>query len=309
MKHFPLSEALEIVFENVKLFFDRCCQYLTELEIDHLTLICLYFLNMRPLIHLTDMTLWHDTSLDDKVGFTALKRINMSRLFPNLNSVELRRSCDRALDSPDFCSRRTGEIVRYIPTKFDDEDDDDDQQEYTCNTVRTIKISGYPRLQFSSISVVFPHVKSAHLVVFLEPMDSFSSLWTAWPDIEEITLTERLEVTTSRVWDAAFCGITEEEVARLQRMESSQLARLQLAPIRPSILNLTRLKKIRIEVPHKYSCSKEKCAGFFSKVTGCLAIARMPQLSVQVQRKECRKNWLNPCRYKLDHLKPYVKFV
>ena len=242
MKHFPLTEALEAVFQNVKCFFDRCCEYLTDLEIDHLTLICLYFLDMKPLNYLTHMTLWHDTSLDDKVGFTALNRINMARLFPNLHSVELRRSCDRASDPPDYCSRRTGEILRYIPTKFEDHDNtrQDGSGGYTCTTVRSIKISGYPRLQFSSISIVFPNVTQAHLVVFLEPLESFSSLWTAWPKIEEITFTERLEVTPSKVWDAAFCGITEEECSRLHRMDTSQLMKLHIVPIRPSILNLTR---------------------------------------------------------------------
>ena len=67
----------------------------------------------------------------------------------------------------------------------------------------------------------------------------YGDVWSYWPQLESIEVMERCE-SLGVDFDGQFLGINPEEVELLGELDDESLEKLNIVPIRPSVLTMQR---------------------------------------------------------------------
>ena len=110
-------------------------------------------------------------------------------------------------------------------------------------TTRTLKLDLDVNTQLlRDLSSIFPNVKS--LVVDMNgkagrPAFPYGDLWSCRPQLESIKVIDKCE-SLGVDYDARVLGINPEEVEVLNQWDDVLLGKLNIVPIRPSVLTMQR---------------------------------------------------------------------
>ena len=91
---------------------------------------------------------------------------------------------------------------------------------------------------------IFPHVSQITLteerMMMADPEEMpYEVLWTHWSQVEFMEIAEmRFELGEN--FDAEFLGLNQEDVNLLRQMDDESLDRMNIVPIRPSVLTMKR---------------------------------------------------------------------
>ncbi|CAG7838071.1 unnamed protein product [Allacma fusca] len=281
---FLTEEALPNWLSTLESLWKCCSLSLDELEINHLDLIVLSTAGFPALPHVSTVTVTFDICVVKRDGQPKLRCINFPRMFPNLKVVKVH---------PDFDEPHKGRDM--IPSRGDRQD---------------------PSLHWTvvlSMAKIFPTVK--HFTVRGCPEVAYfcEALWTAWKDLESICFTS-VKCSSSFHIDPCIIGISEPEWKYWKDIkEDLNFDKLQFAPVRSSLRNCSKLKKLRLEFTHR----KDSCRPFqltlLTELSGACAFSRIPNLQVEIVRSKCSAEYnFNgildriPCCFALDTLAPYV---
>ncbi|CAG7815801.1 unnamed protein product [Allacma fusca] len=262
---------------------------------DHLNLILMTssFRNLR-FSNVEKLILRYGRFIDNIEGYPTLLKLDWAMHFPNLKEVCI---TDSKLD----CRCRS----RYIKDHF--------RQfpgQYSCVTVTKLTLVSSELIrdarQLPMFRDLFPNVK---IFSFQESfyINLLMSLWTTWPDLEEIVV--QLGEPYVRNFDSIIVGISEEEVKHLLEQDLD-LELLQVVPTRPSLQNLTKLKKLTVILsPHsKSKCnqlrSKNRSGISLTRLSGLCGFSRLPELQVEIHRDLCSEN----CQFEIRDLEQFVNF-
>ena len=103
-------------------------------------------------------------------------------------------------------------------------------------------------INMSSIKTVFPNVTSLGIImqdtdVTEAHLPPFQEIWELWPNLAEFSFEGKTNFL-ERNCDADFCGINEQEVELLRRMDEEYLKAVHIVPIRPCPLTMPSQLKI-----------------------------------------------------------------
>ena len=103
----------------------------------------------------------------------------------------------------------------------------------------------YRMLSLRDVGKIFPDVRTfvlRHPIPFVTlpplPLAPYADLWASWPKLETITVNDTEHLRTN--CDAQFLGINPEEVEILRELDDESLERLNIVPVRPSVLTMLR---------------------------------------------------------------------
>ena len=189
-----------------------------------------------PLVHITFPPL---------VNLKKLAISTVATIQPVLN---LLRSIDYSVQLPALA-----EVELLLDLHYDNDQDleqhfDNIQNmpvdQHSCVTVRKLKLSlDWERVAFRGLSLIFPNV--INLTDSGPYFDTtsdvpYSSLWAHWPYLEVVYLTAEGALEGSRNYDAEFLGINSEEVRLLREMDEETLEKMNIVPVKPSVLTMPR---------------------------------------------------------------------
>ena len=116
-------------------------------------------------------------------------------------------------------------------------------------TVKTLEISAeFDLLTVVELSHIFPNVVNLKLWGEIgQPTQAAAfalhrDVWASWPELESLSVQEHRGTLTWN-FDAEFLGINYEEVEILRQLDDESLEKVNIVPVRPSLLTL--LRKIR----------------------------------------------------------------
>ena len=112
------------------------------------------------------------------------------------------------------------------------------RDDFTISSVRKLRLK-YGTLSMPEIKAIFPHVTSLTFEFNISEPLNFGEIWELWPDLEELEIFGK-NPTPTRNLDADFCGIHEEEAEALRKMDEDYLRKVQIVPIRVSLLTMRR---------------------------------------------------------------------
>ncbi|CAG7834834.1 unnamed protein product [Allacma fusca] len=292
--------------ESFKIFLKSVAPSLEELRTDHFDLVLMLLQTpTQPMTQVERLEFTFCNRMDQNFGFPTLERLDWGRWFPNLKTVHITR--------------------RYsFSTIWDISEDVWNTSQFSpCSSVQEIVLvqelsnelfNSFDFEAMTHLTRVFPNVKEFTIFGVASQLDSLLELLWTWPQLETINLRS---VKIKAGWynkDSAFCGMPKKQVGMYIKKSPAALRNINFVPSEPSILSLTKLKNLSLEFIHPIRDINwdDSIPGilhpsrfFLSHVTGVLAFSRMPQLRVKIVRESC----CDRCRYKLDHLTPYVSLV
>ena len=113
---------------------------------------------------------------------------------------------------------------------------------YSSNSVKELVILGdLILLKLNDLSGIFPNVSSIRMIALAARADQalYEDLWAAWPDLVSLDVREPGK-SMGMNFDAQFLGIHPEEVERLREFDDEFLGKMNIVPVRPSILTMSR---------------------------------------------------------------------
>ena len=170
-------------------------------------------LNLRKLIVRTGATAEHLVNM--------LRSINYQQLMPVLDEVKITtRSIDDGLE---FHVNPWGDH-EFQPG-----------QHYSSTVTKLVLAIDTNFIPFPRLCPIFPNVKQFSLRPTTNPVISYGEMWESWPQLQSIQV---LEVTDYAGWnsDAKFLGIYPEEIQILKELTDDSLQKINIVPIRPSVL-------------------------------------------------------------------------
>ena len=111
---------------------------------------------------------------------------------------------------------------------------------HSSKSVKELVILGnFSLLKPHELNKMFPHVSSVKMIALATRIyqDLYEDLWASWPDLESIHVQEAGQVLALN-FDAQFLGIYPEEVECLRRFDDESLGKMNIVPVRPSILTM-----------------------------------------------------------------------
>ncbi|CAG7721180.1 unnamed protein product [Allacma fusca] len=275
---------------------------LKELNVDFsvLRIIMKHFRISLP--NLKVLRIRYCQSLDKQLGYRLLKSIDFSSLFPYLEIVEL-----HMYESADLTNEfLVEEFEGFVP-------------EHVCTSVTDLRFRSNWGVSWNTETLcvmreTFPNVKHFQVQHIRNLRTFLRTLWTTWTDLESIDMYV-LDDTVRVNLDEIFCGISEDDVEELLAVTTMEEL-VWAEPEHCSITDLKNLKRLRIQLQHSFDCFRQDTSNnaFISRVTGCLAFAKMPELQVQIIRNECE--WIIfegfhafSCFFNFRQLQPFAKII
>ena len=230
------SQYMKSFFHIVEKLLSSSCKTLETFSI-HLHLFPLSLLTFPPMTYVRTI----EISTDDTAPHLLyiLRAIDYPKLFPVLSAVT------------------AGVNVVYDPNDPHTNQwvDDEAAQAVQLNpstTVKSLDIStALGLLNVVELSQIFPNVVNLKLwggigqPTHLAASTLYRDLWASWLELESVTLKEHGGALTWN-FDAEFLGINSEELEILRQFDDDSLEKVNLVPIRPSVLTLQRKIKFYI---------------------------------------------------------------
>ncbi|CAG7819196.1 unnamed protein product [Allacma fusca] len=292
----PVPETKEHVYEILQLIQQRLGNTLQELEISQVALVMLSSRKYFPFQNLTHLMIEYDPEVDFQKGFFTLSAVDFNWMFPNLATVEIEWG-SLTID------------LRLITDELED------ISEFRCESVTQFFISSCVLRStnlvpwFENMAKLFPNVKHFYLNEFRGQnfKECFQSVWGAWSEIENLTLTFHSLENMCKNYDSCVLGLSDEELELLfRRKEEHRFEKLNLVPIRSCIFNCRKLKKIVFVIPPKPFQNVDSRRCLLSELTYLLGLTRIPQVTFEVQVEFWNEREHQQYRFPLDHLKPFT---
>ena len=99
------------------------------------------------------------------------------------------------------------------------------------------------RMPFTVTSHIFPAVTELEVSLRAwrghRAVVPYADLWACWPQLESVSV---IEGSASLIWnfDVEFLGISAEELESVRKLDDESLEKLQIVPVKPSILSMPR---------------------------------------------------------------------
>ena len=214
----------------VETIFSSCCKSLKTFTMAS-PIFPLDLLSFPPLINLQQISLCTENTTPHLLH--VLRSINYPKLLPALYHVEV---------NPDVYVNPQNRT----PNPWENNEAAQVVQVYPSTTVKHLDTwANFNSLTLKQLSEVFPKVAylKARIVRFLRDRASsaslFSGLWEGWQCLESVSLCYIREALRWN-FDAEFLGISSEEVDILRQLDDESLEKINIVPIRPSVLTLPR---------------------------------------------------------------------
>ena len=232
----PALSALTIIAVS-----DHCANYVDDFysvladlltssseSLQSLTILSVYFplksVRCSPLVNTQTLVLSLRPS-EHPLLLRILQNIDFSRQLPVLSKVKV------------FLLPQLESIVSAWT---DDYAADAKRDAYVCDSLRIIQLDAQLMVLQRNLCHIFPRVSSAVYVTSEVPLlgsIQYRDLWAGWKHVEFLCL---VEFDLSRNLDSDFLGIHPQEADLLRRYDDDDLEKLQVVPIKPSILTMLR---------------------------------------------------------------------
>ena len=191
---------------------------LRSLQMTIPVLVKLVDLQVPPFPHVTQLTIDVGGYYEDRRALPLLRKFNFSYLFPKVTSVSVR-------------SNRPTMLLEI------DNNATEIRKDLTCN-VKQIELQG-PIFRITGYLVqIFPNITSVKLSNGCASLQSFRDMWRSWPKLEKVRIGKNLKLAPG-TYDAAFCGLDQDEMEELQKRSTGFLKKVNLVPAYPAITHLS----------------------------------------------------------------------
>ena len=191
----------------------------------------LNILSISPLVNLRSMTFLEDGTASHLLH--NLRAVDYTKLLPALLEVKIAVGSEVGPND-------------IIMNHWEEQQEAQLVQVHPSATVKHLSVRAeFNLLTFEDLSPIFPNVVNLELdAQLMHPLSPNASavwrdLWACWPHLESVSLDYQRGALRWN-FDAEFLGVHSEEVEILRGMDKPSLEKLNLVPIRPSVLIFSR---------------------------------------------------------------------
>ena len=200
---------------------ESCQESLEQFELHVYEFHVLPLLTSNALTNLSNFTLETMDETGIQELWNSFVSIDSDQMMPNLRKVVI------------IMNFRTEQVIEWPTIRSEV------NVHYSWSNVQKLELLALSLVAWNMLEIrtVFPHLTSLKLSP-LEPERLLCpEFWEVWSNLQELNISGPGGVLRQN-FDAEFCGINEEEAELLRDMDDEFLKRVQIVPIRPSLLTM-----------------------------------------------------------------------